>query len=119
MTIEELYSLNLPFANPTDETCLYVESALDWLKQNTNLEFDKKDIETVKALPAGAKLFLYRYGDIMGADTLVQSESIGGMSQSFKTSSRNDLLMDLANDLLSSYLKSSFSFVPAIKKWSE
>ena len=119
MTIEELNSLNLPISNPTTETVFYIEAALEWLEKNTTLEFDKTDIETIKALPAGAKLFLYRYSDIMDANTLIQSESIGGMSQSFKTSSRNDLLMDLANDLLSGYLKSSFSFIPAVKKWVE
>lgn len=118
MTIDELNSLNLPFNNPTEETCLYVESALDWLAQNTTLKFDKNNIESVKALPAGAKLFLLKYSDVMTVNTTVTSESIGGMSQSFSTSSKNNLLMDLANDLLSGYLKSSFQFIPAVRKWN-
>lgn len=118
MTVDELNSLNLPFHNPTNETCLYVESALDWLEQNTTLEFDKTDIQSVKNLPSGAKLFLLKFNDVMTVNTTVTSESLGGMSQSFSTSSKNNLLMDLANDLLGSYLKSSFTFIPAVRKWS-
>lgn len=117
MTIDELKSLNLSFNNPTEETCLYVESALDWLAQNTTLEFDKNDIESVKALPAGAKLFLLKFSDIMTVNTAVTSESIGGMSQSFSTSGKSNLLMDLANDLIGGYLKSSFQFIPTVGKW--
>lgn len=116
MTSEAIEALGFDSTNP--ETCLFVEAALDWLCANTTLEFDKSDIESLKALPAGAKLFLRRYGSIMQTDTTVTSESIGGMSQSFSTSSKNNLLMDLANDLLNMYMKSSFSFIPAVEKWA-
>lgn len=117
MTIEELYSLNLPFDNPTKETCLYVEAGLDWLKQNTNLNFDKNDVESINALPSGAKLFLFKFPEIMSTDTTIASESIGGMSQSFRETNKNNLLMDLASELLSDYLKSSFNFISAVKRW--
>ena len=118
MTIDELNSLNLPFDNPTNETCLYIEAGLDWLKENTTLEFDSTKIDTIKALPSGAKLFLLKFNDIMTVDTTIASESLGGMSQSFSTSSKTDLLMDLASELLGTYLKSSFTFIPAVRKWS-
>ena len=118
MTLEELNQLNLPFDNPTAETCLYVEAALEWLKQNTTLNFDKTNIDTIKELPSGAKLFLLKFTDIMTVNNVIASESIGGMSQSYRESNRNDLLFDLASNLLSDYIKSSFSFVPAKNRWS-
>ena len=117
MTTDEIRSLELPLSNTDIETCLYVEAALDWLKENTTLDFDSANIESIKTLPSGAKLFILKFLDIMNANTTVTSESIGGMSQSFKTSSRNDLLLDLASELLGNYIKSSFNFIPATTKW--
>lgn len=117
MTIDDLHLLNLPFDNPTEETCLYVEAGLDWLAENTTLVFDANDLKTIKALPSGAKLFLLKFTDIMTTNNTVVSESIGGMSQSFRDISRNDLLLELASELLGNHIKSSFNFVPAIQKW--
>ena len=117
MTLEDLNSLNLPLINPNNETCLYVESALDWLERNTTLVFDKTDINSITSLPAGAKLFIVKFIDVMNVNTAVTSESIGGMSQSFSAANKNSLLMDLANDLIGGYVKSSFSFIPATRKW--
>lgn len=118
MTIDELHSIKLPLNNPTEETCLYIEAGLDWLVQNTTLEIDSANMETIKALPSGARLFLVKFVDIMSTNNTIASESIGGMSQSFRETSRNDLLLDLASELLGNYIKSSFSFIPATSKWA-
>lgn len=95
---------------------LYAESAIDWIEKNTTLVVDRTNLS---ALPAGAKLFIMRYGDVMRTDTTVTSESLGGMSQSFSTETRNSLLLDLAFDLLSGYMTSQVKFFTAQKRWTD
>ncbi len=116
MTMESLQALSIT-EKPDEMTLLYVESALDWLSDNTTLQFDKNNIESLAALPAGAKLFITKYRQITEADSTVASESISGLSQSFNTSNKNALLYDMAQQLLGKYLKNVFSFVPATNKW--
>lgn len=118
MTIEELTALNLPL-EATDEICLYIEAAIDWLNLNTRLTVDKADlVNSVQALPAGAKLFLCRYYDVMSTGgTGVSSESIGGMSQSFSTESKTTLLWQFARELISEYLLGQVHSVPNVSKW--
>lgn len=117
MTIEDIATIGLPIEDPTTETVLYVEAALDWLTANTTLEFDVNNIESLKALPSGAKLFISKFGDVAGRDITVASESLGGMSQSFTSSSQYNNLMSLAQGLISPYLKSAFSFISAKQRW--
>ena len=116
MTTESLQALSIT-EEPDTATLLYVESALDWLQDNTTLKFDKNNEDSLKALPAGAKLFIMQYRKIAEADSTVASESISGLSQSFNTSNKNALLYDMAQQLLGKYLKNVFSFVPATNKW--
>lgn len=117
MTIDELKSLELPMT-ANGSTLLYVGAALDWLQANTTLEFDKNDTESIKALPDGAKLFICKYYDVMGANTAgVTSESIGGMSQSFSTETKNALLFQYASELIGAYLKGQVSSVPNVSNW--
>ena len=118
MTVEELTALALPI-EANEETCLYTEAAIDWLLANTTLVVDKADlIASVEALPAGAKLFICRYYDIMATGgTGVASESIGGMSQSFTTESKTTLLWQLASELIGAYLKGQVHSVPNVSKW--
>lgn len=116
MTTESLQALSI--TGELDETALlYVESALDWLQDNTTLKFDKNSVESLKALPAGAKLFIMQYRQITEADSTVASESINGLSQSFNTSDKSALIYNTAQQLLGKYLKPTFSFVSATKKW--
>lgn len=118
MTVEQLTALNLPI-EANEETALYIEAGLDWLAQNTILEIDKDNIESsVAAFPAGAKIFLCKYFEIMqtgGAG--IASESIGGMSQSFTTDTKTVLLWNIAKELLSGYLKGQVKSIPNVSKW--
>lgn len=94
---------------------LYAETALSWIERNTTLVVDRDKLDS---LPAGAKLFIMRYGDIMRTDTTVTSESLGGMSQSFSTEPRSGLLYDLASELLGDYIKPQIEFVAATNRWT-
>lgn len=98
----------------TPTAALYAESALDWIVNKTTLEIDKSDLST---LTAGAKLFILKFGEIMSANATVTSESIAGLSQSFSIEARNNLLYDLALDLLNGYLKPQIKFTVAEKRW--
>lgn len=118
MTVDELKALNLPI-KATEEMCLYVEAAIEWVNHNTTLEVDKENLEeSVTALPAGAKIFLCRYYDVMATGgNGIASESIGGMSQSFTADTKAALLWQLASELMGDYIKSQISSVPNVSKW--
>lgn len=118
MTLEELQALKLPIeANST--TLFYVEAAVDWLIANTTLPLDKNNLqESIEKLPAGAKIFISHYCDIMSVNGTVASESIAGMSQTFNTNtSKAGQLYQLASELLSGYLKGQVRSVPNTSKW--
>ena len=118
MTQEELKALDLPI-EITGETALYTEAAIDWLIAHTTLSIDKGDLaNSVAALPAGAKLFMCRYYEVMSTGgNGIASESIGGMSQSFTTENKNTLLYQLASELIGQYLKGQVSSIPNMSKW--
>lgn len=118
MTVEDLKALDLPI-EANAETALYTESAIDWVNSNTTLKIDKADLVTsVTALPAGAKLFLCKYYEVMvTGGTGISSESIDGMSQSFSTESKKTLLWQLASELLNGYLKGQVHCCPNVSKW--
>lgn len=118
MTLEELKALNLPI-DGTQETALYVEAAIDWLLDNTILVIDKADlVASVGNLPAGAKLFICRFYEVMSVGgNGVTSESIGGMSQAFSTESKTSLLWQLAKELIGKYLKGQVHSIPNVSKW--
>lgn len=116
MTIEQVKTLELGI-DPNVQTTIIVESALNWVRDNTTLEFDCNSDDDLKALPANVRLFVLRYLDIMSTSGGVQSESIEGLSQSF-ASDKNSALWDYAEQLLSKWLKSAVKFVPATQKWS-
>lgn len=99
----------------SDEDELYAEAALDWLKKNTSIP-----VGSLENLPAGAKLFIMRYGSIMQSDSSIASESLGGMSQSFRSSSKADLIADLASQLLGDDVLSgsSITVVPVRRGWN-
>lgn len=92
-------------------------AALEFIAQNTTLTVDLEDVATLKALPFAAKLFISRYDEVVSASSVVASESIEGLSQSFNTGDKSNMIWDLANALLSGYLKSRITFVQAKRRW--
>lgn len=114
MTAEEFKSLGLPVEA---EAQLYVESGLEWLRDNTTLNMDLKDLESIKALPSSARLFLVKFCEICTRDIGVTGESVGPMSQSFTTDSVSKQTMALARQLLKTYLKSNVKFIPCARRW--
>ena len=99
----------------TPTAVLQAETALDWIARNTTLTIDKTDIVS---LPAGAKLFVLKFGEVMSANLMVTSESMAGMSQSFNTEARNNLIYNLALDCIGEYLKPTVTFRPAKSRWN-
>lgn len=116
MTVDQLEMLGLP-VEVNEETVLYINAGLEWISANTTLKVDKENMESIKALPDGAKLFLCKYFEIMGVSVNVTSESIGGMSQSFTDKSKDMALWQTASGLLSGYLLSQVQSVPNVSKW--
>lgn len=92
-------------------------AALEFIAENTTLTVDLEDVATLKALPFSAKLFISRYDEVVSASSVVASESIEGLSQSFNTGDKSNMIWDLANTLLFPYLKSRISFVQAKRRW--
>lgn len=118
MTGEELKTLGIPLASYNDIDVLYVESALEWILRNTTLEFSKSDPEAIKALPAGAKLFIVKYREIISSSAVTTSESVDGLSQSFSDAIKGEKLMEYAQELMGDYVF-QIRFTPAVKRWDE
>lgn len=110
-------SLKLGIAPINDRLCLLVESAFDWIKDNTTLEIDLTDTAALEALPSCVRLFIVRFIDVMTMTAGVQSESIEGLSQSFSSADKGALIWQYAEELLSKWLKSRVRFVTAQKRW--
>lgn len=118
MTAEQAESLNLGIKPINDRALLIIESALEWVKENTTLVFDINSTDDLKGLPSSVKLFITKFFDIQMLSVGVTSESIEGMSQSFDTGDKNTLIWQMAEGLLTSYLKSQIRFVSAKKRWN-
>lgn len=91
---------------------LYYESAIEYLSQNTSL-----DTQNLQELPSCAKLFVTKYVDLLKRDLSVSSESLGGMSQSFKDEGIDKAIDSLAKGLLGDYKNSDFKFYPIKSRW--
>lgn len=117
ITAETLKAAGIPIENEDDKTMLMIESALEYISNNTTLKADVNNVDSLVKLPASAKLFITKYVEIMQRETGVTSESIAGMSQSFDSSSTDTLLFDLLNNLLGKYVSSGFQFIAATRKW--
>lgn len=111
ITPEELVQAGI-FPQADAQDCLWVESGLGWLKVHTTLPLD--DL-TLEQLPAGAKLFLQRYADVMEQGGIA-SESIEGLSQSFTGEDTQTLLISLAQNLLPEWF-TAVRFVPKQQMW--
>lgn len=108
LTSQQIQSLNLGIIPLDARAVLIINAALEWIKENTTIDTD--DIEN---LPSCAKLFLIKYTEISNMRTGVTSESIEGLSQSFASGNQTNLIWDIANDLLGSYVISGVRFVAA------
>lgn len=112
MTAENFIKAGIPIEDGS-LSLLYAEAALSWIKNNTTLNLP----DDLSRLPAGGKLFILKFSEIMSADRTVTSESLGGMSQSFSSESRETMLYDLANELLSGFMKPQLTFAPSRSRW--
>ena len=119
MDVEQVKSLNLGIDPVDARTVLIIESGLEWILNNTTLEFDITNIEEIKALPSSVKLFLIKFLDVNDISAGVASESIEGLSQSFDTSDKSAMIWRFAEELLYPYLKSRVRFITAEKRWKE
>lgn len=117
MTKEQVENLKLGIAPIDDRVILIIESGLEWVKSNTTLEFDVNSDNDLQALPSCVRLFLVGFLDIQELRAGVSSESIEGLSQSFNSTDKNALIWQLAEELLSDYLKSRVKFIPAQRRW--
>ena len=117
LTANHVEALKLGIAPIDDRTILLVESALNWVLNNTTLKFDYTDYDELAKLPANVRLFAVRYIDVMSMQAGVTSESISGLSQSFNTSEKSSIIWQYAEELLGDLLCSRVRFVSAVKRW--
>ena len=93
-------------------------AALEYIADNTILTVDLNDVETVKALPFSAKLFVQKYEEVSTASSTVASENIESLSLTFKQGNKADMILDLANTYLKKWLKGQITFIPAVRRWN-
>ena len=107
------------YAGMDVDDILAANVAVEWLQDNTIIEVDFDELETLKNMPNCAKLFVVKFTAINSTNinSLVTNESIAGMSQSYRTDSVNTLIWDLAYQLLSKYLKSNLKVLVNRSKW--
>lgn len=117
MSIEELISAGIPLKGSDELAALEAVSALEWMAANTTLAIDTGNVETVSALPACAKLFVVKFCEAVNVKIGVASQSIEGMSLSFRAEDRTALLWQLAKSLLGDYLKTQVRVLPARRRW--
>lgn len=111
MTKQELTGLNLGLEIDA-MTEISLNAGVEWLADHTTI--NTADIEH---FPSSAKLFLVKFNEIQKMQTGVSSESIEGLSLSFDTSDKSDMVWQLAEELLDKYLVGSVRFVRASQKW--
>ena len=92
-------------------------AALEYIDKKTTLTVDLEDVETVKALPFSAKLFVQKYEEVATASSIVAGENIEGLSLTFKQGNKADMIKDLANTYLSDWLVTEVTFIPATRRW--
>ena len=119
MTSQQVQSLKLGIAPIGERETLIIESGLEWVQQNTTLEFDINKDEDLTALPSYVRLFLIKFFDVQMLGTGISSQSIEGLSVSFDTSNKSALLWQFAEELFPpNILKSCVRFVTAQKRWN-
>jgi len=111
LTNEQAQRLKLKPLN--DETILLAENALAWINSNTKISVNLDDVQ------ANVRLFVSKYIDVMDMSVGVTSESIGGLSQSFSTAKKTDMLIELANAIFGeeNVTIGKVTFTPAKRRW--
>lgn len=111
LTNEQAQRLKLKPLN--DETILLAENALSWINSNTKITVDLDDVQ------ANVRLFVSKYIDIMDMSVGVTSESISGLSQSFSTANKTDMLIEVANAIFGeeNVTIGKVTFTPAKRCW--
>lgn len=114
--MDALVQAGIPISGTDEAEVLKATAALEWIAQNTTLEANPEDPESIKALPATAKLFVGKYSEVISLKPGVSSQSIEGLSLSFSTTDKGTMLWELANTLLGAYLRQVRVF-PAKRRW--
>ncbi|MBR5823732.1 MAG: hypothetical protein IKY67_06285 [Paludibacteraceae bacterium] len=117
MEKNQVEKLNLGIEPIDAQTLILVESALQWINSNTNIAIDYTTDEGLDGVKANVKLFIIKYYELMNMNAGVSSESLGGMSQSFNTNNKTELLWQYAYELFGDSMMSQMSFVPAKSRW--
>lgn len=117
MTPEQVKILKLGIEPINERVVLIVESALQWVQDNTTLKFDINNNDDLEALPACVRLFAVKFFDVNNINAGVSSESIEGLSLSFSNGDRDALIWQFARELLGAYLISGAKFVVATSRW--
>lgn len=115
METADFITAGIPISVNDVQGTLRANAAVDWVNENTTLAVE--DAETLNKLPASAKLFICKFTEAMGSKSGVQSQSIEGLSQHFDTTDKATIIWQLANALLSGYMKSQVTFIPAKRRW--
>lgn len=119
MTPKDLQEIGLSFPCATPAICLMAEAALEWVLNHTTLEFDPKNLQEVKCLPPGVKLFVIKYVEVMNATAGVKHENLQNMTLIFSSKEKGDLIRQYAGELMGDALKSGACFFRAKNRWSE
>lgn len=116
ITKEKAESLNLQIQPIDTELCLLIENALNWVKDNTTIDVNIDDLENVQA---NVRLFITKYIDIMKLPIGITSESATGLSQSFDTSDRYEMLLSQARLIFGdeNITAGKVTFVAATNRW--
>lgn len=115
MTKEQVEKLKLGISPIDDKVILTISGGINWINKNTLLVVN---IDDESSITNEVKLFLTYYFDIMSIRPGVSSESISGLSQSFNSSNKNDLLLQYAETIFGEdNLKSQMSFYQAKRRW--
>lgn len=113
VTREQAQSLKL---KSDDESLLLIENALEWLDTNTSISVNRNNLENAQA---NVRLFISKYQEIMSLPFGVSSESAGGLSQSFNSADKNDMLLELATTVFGdeNVTTGKVRFVSAKSRW--
>jgi hypothetical protein len=116
ITANEVESLNLPIQANDVENCLLIENALNWIKDNTTISINMNDLTSIQA---NVRLFIIKYIDIMKLPIGVTSESATGLSQSFDTTDKSELILSLARSIFSDDVVTAgkVKFIAANDRW--
>ena len=93
---------------------LQVNTAVEWLQVNTTLNIR---LDNITAMPNRAKLFIVKFIEVFNVPLGVSSESIEGLSQSYKDNDIETTLKKLAETLLGDDLKSKVVISVGKSRW--